>query len=244
MKKILTLMLLTVALVSNAQSTLLRLNYTKGDTYLVKMDMVQNMAAAGVFMNMNIEMSMDIKDKKADTFDVEMKIKKMTMDMKQGAMNMSYDSTKKEADLDEMGKQMKAQMDPMLSITIFSTVNKLGKVLATKVEPDIPSAGQFKNQSSGIVFPEKAVKVGDTWDIDKTEKGMVMKFTYKVKSISNDTVVLDVTGNVSSNAKGTISGEVIVDKKSGVPTKSTINMDLEVQGQQMKTSIVMSSEKM
>jgi len=243
MKKIFTLLLLTVTLASSAQSTLLRLNYNKGERYDVKMNMVQNMAAAGVFMNMNIEMAMEVKDVKKAIYDVEMKIKKMTMDMKQGAMEMSYDSTKKEADLDDKGKQMKAQMDPMLSVTIFSEITNLGKVLETKVTPDIPSAAQFKKQSNGIVYPEKAVKVGDTWTMEKNENGVQMNFTYKVKSITNTTVQLDVTGTIAGIGKGTITGDVTIDKSTGVPTKSTINMDMEVQGQKVKTSVEMTTEK-
>jgi len=243
MKKIFTLLLLTVTLVSSAQSTLLRLKYNKGDHYVLKMNIVQNMAAAGVFMNMNMEMDMKVKDVKNSIYDVEMKIKKMTMNMKQGEMEMSYDSTKKEADLDDMGRQMKAQMDPMLSITIFSKINNLGKILETKVEPDIPSAAQFKKQSNGIVYPEKVVKVGDTWTMEKNENGVQMNFTYKVKSITDTTVQIDVTGTIGGAGTGTITGNVIIDKSTGVATKSIINMDMEVQGQKVKTSVEMTTEK-
>jgi hypothetical protein len=112
------LFLVISANVTVAQETvLLRLNYEKGATYDVSMKMSQDM---GTIMSMGMSINMDIKtlDVKGDTYNSEMKFTKMTMDMLQGGNVMSFDSTKKDDELDEAGKMTKTQMGPMLEAVV------------------------------------------------------------------------------------------------------------------------------
>ncbi|MGJ8761962.1 MAG: DUF6263 family protein [Polaribacter sp.] len=243
MKKLLILFLAISANLSLAQdAALLRLNYEKGATYDVEMNISQEM---GTVMSMGMLINMDIKvlDVKDDTYDSEMKFTKMTMDMLQGGQAMSFDSTKSDEELDDTGKMMKAQMGPMLSALIYAKGNNLGEILEVKVEPSIPGVEDMAKQSSNVVYPTEAVSVGSTWTMTKEEKGMKMDFLYTVKSISNDKVVLDLSGDVSGMATGKISGNMNIDKASGIPENSTIDMNMSVSGQELKSKITMTMVK-
>jgi Family of unknown function (DUF6263) len=243
MKKYFTLLLLAMSLASMAQeSTLLRVNYNKGDKYIMTMFMKQDMAAMNMLMTM--DMSIDVKEVEGDIYNTEMKIERINMNMGQGGMNMSYDSDKSDDDLDAMGKQMQMQFAPMLEMVIFAKSNNLGEVLETRIEPNIPNADQFTNQSSSVVYPENKVKVGDTWSFEKDTQGMKMGFVYTVKSITKDKVLLDVSGKISVLAEGTISGNMEIDKAKGIPLKSTIEMDMSISGQKVKTSISVTMNKL
>ena len=243
MKKLLILFLVISANLSLAQdAALLRLNYEKGATYDVEMNISQEM---GTVMSMGMLINMDIKvlDVNGDTYDSEMKFTKMTMDMLQGGQVMSFDSTKSDDELDETGKMMKAQMGPMLSALISAKGNNLGEILEVKVEPSIPGVEDMAKQSSNVVYPTEAVSVGSTWTMTKEEKGMKMDFLYTVKSISSDKIVLDLSGDVSGMATGTISGNMNIDKASGIPENSTIDMNMSVSGQELKSTIKMTMVK-
>lgn len=243
MKKFFTLLLFATFFVSMAQeSTLLRLNYNKGDKYVMSMDMKQDMSMAVMLMNM--DMSIDVIDVEDDVFNTEMRIKRIKMNMDQGPMNMSYDSEKSDDELDEMGKQMKLQFAPMLEMVIFAKTNSLGEILETKIEPNIANADQFTNQSNNIIYPKNEVKVGDTWDFSKESQGMKMDFIYTVKSITNDKVFLDISGKISALAEGTINGNIEVDRVNGIPLKSFIEMDMLVSGQKTKSSITITMKKL
>ena len=243
MKKLLILFLVISANLVQAQdSVLLRLNYEKGATYGVTMDMSQDM---GAVMSMGMTINMDIKvlDVTEDTYNSEMKFSKISMDMLQGGQTMSFDSTQSVDELDEMGKKIKSQMDPMLKAVVYAKGNNSGEVLEARVEPNVIGMEDLANQSSNVVYPKEALKVGSTWSTSKDQKGMVMDYIYTVKSISKENVVLDLSGKVSGMAAGTISGSIIIERASGIPVDSKINMDMSVSGQDMKTKVSMVMAK-
>jgi hypothetical protein len=243
MKKLLILFLVIYANISVAQeSVLLRLNYEKGATYDVSMKMTQNM---GAIMSTGISINMDIKilDVKEDTYDSEMKFTKMSMNVLQGGNVMSFDSTKNEDELNDTDKMMKAQMGPMLEAVVFAKGNNLGEVLEVSVNPNVPGMEDIANQSSNVVYPKEAVKVGSTWTMTRDDKGMKMDFIYKVKSILKDKLILDLSGDVSGMASGKINGNMDINRKSGIPLNTSINMILSVSGQELKSNVTMRMSK-
>jgi hypothetical protein len=243
MKKLLILFLVISANLIQAQdSVLLRLNYEKGANYGVSMEISQEMGAV-MSMGMTIEMDIKILDVTKDTYDSEMSFTSMTMDMLQGGNIMSFDSSKSDEELDEAGKMMKAQMGPMLKAVVFAKGNNLGEVIEAKVEPNVLGMEDIANQSSNVVYPKEAIKVGSTWSTTKNQKGMVLNFIYTVKSITKESINLDLSGNVSGMATGTISGSMVIERKSGIPLDSQINMDMSVSGQELKTKVTMIMAK-
>lgn len=243
MKKLILLLFVVSANISLAQeAVLLRLNYEKGAAYDISMTVSQEMGTV-MSMGMGITMNMKITDVGEDTYNSEMKFTKMTMDMLQGGNAMSFDSTKGDEDLDEAGKQMKTQMQPMLEALMYAKGNNLGEILEIKIEPNVMGMEDIAKQSSSVVYPKEAVKVGDSWTMTKEEKGMKMDFVYTVKSITENSVILDLSGEISGMALGKITGDMQIDRASGIPLDSNINMLMNLSGQEMTTKVTMKTIK-
>lgn len=210
---------------------------------MMKMKMSQDMGTM-MSMDMNMSMKQDITSVTGDTYVSQMKIAKISTDISQGGMNMSYDSTKSDDELDAGGKAMKGQMGPMLNAVITVKGNSIGEIFETTVEPSVPGTQDLTEQSNNVVYPKKALRVGDTWKMTKSNKGMDINFVYKVKSITKEVVLLDISGTVGGIAEGTITGDMNVDRKSGVPLISNVNMNMTVQGQEMITKMTATMTKL
>ena len=207
------------------------------------MDISQEMGAAGG-MNMKMNANISITDVSDGVYTNETKFSRMIVNVLAGGQDMSFDSNTKDEDLDDTGKALKAQMGPILGAIITTKGNNLGEVLEVTMTPNIPGADDMASQNSNVVYPKEAVKVGSTWNFEQEQKGMKMNFVYTVKSISNSLVVLNITGDVTGMAEGNITGSMNVDKHSGVPSKSNIDMALNVGGQEMATKISAIMKKM
>lgn len=243
MKKTLIFLMLAVGTVSIAQESFkLRLNYNKGDVYVASMEMSQDMGLV-MSMGMNVDMNIEITEVNGDTYISEMKFEKIKMDMVQGGTTINFDSSVSEDKLDETGKMMKTQMDPMLKAVITAKGNNLGEVLEMKVEPNVPGMSDMGNQATNVAYPKEAIQVGSTWTAKKNEKGMVLDFVYTVKSITKNQVNLEISGKVSGIATGTITGTMEIDKLSGVPMTSLIDMDLKISGQDMESKVMLKMKK-
>ena len=242
MKRIVLIVSIAFTTLSIAQEAVkLRLNYKSGDQYLMEMSMKQDSPVMA--MNMTMNSTVAIKGTKGTNYLSEMKFTKIAMDMMQGGMQMSVSTEDKDEDLDAMGMQVKSQLSQMLAVIISTESDKRGNVLTTEISPNLPGVNQVTNQAGSIVYPEKALRVGDTWTDEKSEQGVVTKTTYKMVSISKDLVVLDVTGILSGTSKGTITGGVEVDRKSGVPTSSTTKIEMDVQGISMEMAVHITMKK-
>lgn len=204
--------------------------------------MNQDMGASGN-MDMKMVMELDVTNVIDDVYDSKIKFTKVAMNGLTGGQSMSFDSDMKDEELDEVGKMLKAQMGPMLNAVIFAKGNSLGEVTEIKIEPKIAGLDDIGNQLSSVVYPVEAVKVGSTWEIEKDTKGMKMKFIYTVKSISQENIILDITGNLLGLADGDISGHMIIDQESGVPMVSNIKMEINTQGLTVTSNINITSEK-
>lgn len=241
MKKILILVFVVASTLSFAQeSVLLRLNYTNGDKYLVQTS--QSVNSSAMAMENVTDMSMEVVGSADGVFTTDMKITKVAVDMMQGGMSMSYDSSKKDSELDQMGLMMKQQMGPMMQMVITTKADVYGKIQDISVTPDSPLAAQFKNQT-GVSFPKEAVKVGDTWKDETDQQGIKITIEYKVTSITSNKVILAATGVVSGAAEGKMTGDFEIDKKSGVPLKTSIKNEMSVQGQSMKIDVETTMKK-
>ena len=94
------------------------------------------------------------------------------------------------------------------------------------------------------IFPNKEVKVGDTWQKKSDVSGpMAGKYnsTYKVTDIEGEMVTLDETTKLESadekmKMKGDIKGTIVVDSKTGlvVSADQDIKMTTEVNGTSME----------
>lgn len=231
MKRILiALLVITSIAVSAQESVLLRLNYTEGDSYLMTVESKQGMGAQGG-VNMKMNMGMIVSEVSGDNVKTESKILSVALDMMQGGMAMSYDSNKKDEELDQMGQMLKSQFDPMMNSIIYNSYDKLGNITETKVEPSVPGMNQLTEGSGSVIYPNEKISVGSSWSSNKDNQGMKTTTTYTVSQIKDGIVYLDITGNVSgAAASGSVKGSSEIEVSTGLAKKTSIEIAISNQG--------------
>jgi len=244
MKKVLIALLVITSITTRAQeSVLLRLNYTKGDSFLVTTESNQNMGSQGG-MNMKMTMGMIVTDVVEDNIKTESQITSIVMDMMQGGMTMSYDSNKNDEELDQMGQMLKSQFAPMMEAVIYNTLDSQGNVIDTKLDPAIPGMEQMTNRSmNAINYPKEKVSVGSSWTSENENQGMKMTTKYTVSSIADGFVTLDVSGNMSGAGTGSIKGKSTIDISSGISNNSEIEITIAAQGMNITGSTKITISK-
>ena len=109
---------------------------------------------------------------------------------------------------------------------------------------DEKSKAQFERLL--YIFPNKEVKIGDSWNRSTSGSGMTYNSKYTVKEIEGDMVTLDEESEVESDRggkhiKGELTGTVVVDSRSGLIVKA--DQDLEMKNESpaftlhLKTSV-------
>jgi hypothetical protein len=206
------------------------------------MEQSQNMGAKGG-VDMKMSMDMVVTSKDGDMLTTESKIKSINMNMLQGGMAMSYDSSMKDDDLDEMGKMMKQQFDPMMKSTIIAKVNSQGEILETKVEPSNPAMDQIIAQAKGVIYPNEEVLVGTSWSDVTSQQGMSVTSIYTVSKIENGKVYINITGAVTGMGEGDIKGDLVVDIETGIQDSASSEMAVNAGGMDMKISTKTTTTK-
>lgn len=232
MKRILiALLVITSIAVSAQESVLLRLNYTKGDSYLMTVETKQGMGAQGG-VNMKMNMGVIVSEVSGDNVKTESKILSVALDMMQGGMAMSYDSNKKDEELDQMGQMLKSQFDPMMNSIIYNSYDKLGNITETKVEPSVPGMNQLTEGSGSVIYPNEKISVGSSWSSNKDNQLMKTTTTYTVSQIKDGIVYLDITGNVSGaeGVDGAVKGSSEIEVSTGLAKKTSIEVAISNQG--------------
>ena len=232
MKRILiALLVITSIAVSAQESVLLRLNYTEGDSYLMTVESKQGMGAQGG-VNMKMNMGMIVSEVSGDNVKTESKILSVALDMMQGGMAMSYDSNKKDEELDQMGQMLKSQFDPMMNSIIYNSYDKLGNITETKVEPSVPGMNQLTEGSGSVIYPNEKISVGSSWSSNKDNLGTKTTTTYTVSQIKDGIVYLDITGDVSGaeGVDGAVKGSSEIEVSTGLAKKTSIEIAISNQG--------------
>lgn len=214
-------------------------------------------------MKMDMNMDMQIKEQSINTkmlmaFGIDMKTKsrandvnevdfifdKITMNISNPMMNGNYNS-EIENQADPFSQKMQESFKDLLKKPINMKISTLGALTEPvdfqKLFPTLPTdkSAELKEQMNNqfIQFPEKAVKVGDSWLASSPMAQIgVMELTYTVKSITKDVVNLTVVGIAKPNAKKSelqlketaISGSATVDKKTGETLDSKLVMKLKM----------------
>ena len=231
MKRILiALLVITSISVTAQESVLLRLNYTKGDSFLVTTESNQSMGSQGG-MNMKMTMGMIVADVAEENIKTESQITAVVVDMMQGGMTMSYDSNSDE-ELDQMGQMLKLQFEPMMKAINYVTLDHQGNMIDTKLEPSVPGMNQLTEGSGSVIYPNEKISVGSSWSSNKDNQGIKTTTTYTVSQIKDGIVYLDITGNVSG-AKGVdaaVKGSSEIEVSTGLAKKTSIEVAILNQG--------------
>jgi hypothetical protein len=206
------------------------------------MEQSQNMGAKGG-LDMKMSMDMIVTSKDGDMLTTESRIKWINMNMLQGGMAMSYDSSMKEEDLDQTGKMMKQQFDPMMKSIIIAKMNTEGKILETKAEQSNPAMDQLTKQTKGVKYPNNEVTVGTSWSDESSQQGMNVTSILAVSKIENGKVYINITGSVTGMGEGDIKGDLVVDIETGIQEIENLEMAINLGGADMKISTKMTTMK-
>ncbi|MBA6155273.1 hypothetical protein H3Z83_01860 [Tenacibaculum sp. S7007] len=245
MKKFLVVLLLSVSAISMSQEkVLLRLNYEVGANYEMSMKMNNDMGVA--LMDMDMNMNIEVTGKEEESFLTKTSFTYMAMKVLQGAEEkVNYNSNMKDEELSAEGKKFKSQIAPMMEAVMFSKTSNLGEAKIIKVEPNTPGIEQYVNQSNRtVVYPKEEVTVGSTWTNTQSNQGISMELTYTVKEITKDKVFTTLSGNMSMMPGAKITGSTNIDRASGIPIKSVINIEIDMMGKVVKNTVVGTMSKL
>lgn len=177
-------------------------------------------------MNMHVDTNEPQQDSAADPRQNPMAImSNMFHAMKGKAFEMKVNNRGEVVSVSGMEEMMNAMMN---SMAVDETM-KQTMAQAFQSQFNEESVKQSFAQAFNI-FPDKAVKVGDTWTKSASISGMAsadVATVYKVKEIKADEVVLDVSADLSINGgKGTQTGTMKVDATSGLVTDAEMEQKL------------------
>lgn len=188
-------------------------------------------------------------------------------------MDLGYDSgnlgdTTKENTMNNMfrkvfssmvGRSFKLTMSPKGEVLKVDSLKELVQSMADNIDvPDNMKAQMRKQMTESFnedqvkqgfaqgfsIYPEKPVKVGDSWtkNVDKTMNSMKMKqeIKYTVKEIKDNNVLLDMTGIITSamasdstsavklDMSGDEKGSMELLRSTGLVSKANIDMTMKM----------------
>ncbi len=229
----------------------LKLNLTKGKKYDMKLVMASNvemnMMGQAVNSATNMEMGMDYEVMDvlpSGNFLVRTTYKKVKANGETMGMKYDYDSETGVA-TGMQAEQMSASMKKMIGQYTEMEMDKFGKVVKS-VQSDSLSEGKngkskkggFENMSYAM-FPDKKIKVGDTWnsDIEQDMNGVIIlvKTTYKLTGIKDGIADITMDGTLAlkpgSEGKitGTQKGTGKIEIATGLGKEIIMDQDLEME---------------
>jgi hypothetical protein len=236
------------------KSVMLKYNLKNGDKFISTMAMNQeiDMDVQGQSMvinqDMDFEFGYSVSDVVADSFDLHTTINAIKMNQSVMGMEIKYDSKDTSTYNNAMvGTKISDQMNKLIGQEIISTTSvdgNVGTIDLGDLDKDNEVAGNMKSSFSQAVYPNHKVKIGESWENDITTSGiaeMSMHITYTLAKATRKQAFIEVKGTIDSpdattKLKGTISGEMIVDRKTGWVTHSTFDQDFEMQMEQQGMS--------
>jgi hypothetical protein len=275
MKKVLLFGALALSLNGFAQKVTGKIVLQKGQKYEVVSDTKSNVTQElmGQSMESSSHSTMteiyDVQEAGKNGSAIEHKVKRfqVTGEGGMGGQSMSFDSEKPEDLKNEMGQLVDKKV---LKNKYTVMINGAGLVTGVKADDDNPNgkkddaeagmAAMMLQQLGAIselpkagdktlfaVLPEREVMVGDSWNDSTKKDGIVNHRTYKLASITNDAIIVDVTSETKVNKTMEIMGQsativtsekglgsITLDRKTGVVRSITNTSknegNVEVQG--------------
>ena len=263
MKKVLSAILLFSCMHSNAQYAK-TISLKKGQTIVCssKTNTESEMGMGNMKNDINTASELTVIDENEKSYILTSTLSKMKMDMEGMGQNMSYDSDNKEDRESEMGKMIGEKLN---SSDTFSLDKSTGSIKLLNVPSEgetsgsggmsIMSGGDKDNQVVGdafLIIPSDK-KIGDSWNVTTTNKGLTTNKTYTLKTIDNNIALVELTGTTAGTVEQEVQGmtmnmtmdskfkgEIKVNTQNGIVTESKNNADLnnsmDMMGQQMQIS--------
>jgi len=213
------------------ESIELRLNYPKG----FQQTLVTKTTSNGKSMKMNntiiIQMKLDSVDN-IGSYVFESNVLKIQFESEMYGEVEKYDSDKEESEMSASESSFHDEFKQLLDSSLSISINKKGKV----VKPFQFSNGKLSDavdmSNIQIVFPEKAVKVGEKWTSEKSNAFAETKATYSISEITRDKIIIEmnsiIKGTLLGNSKA--KGEYVLDKLTMRVMKVKIEFDTNIAG--------------
>lgn len=220
-----------------------------------KINAVSTQEVAGQSMESNATITTSnnfiVNTVKDGNYNITNTITKITTAMSAMGQNMNFDSDKKE-DMDgEMGSNMKQMINQPKNVVVDKKGNIVSVVSDTAKKDSAAGMmstmlGQFMGdpQKTGygltetfMVIPSNA-KPGLSWTDSSLENGVKRSTIYTIKDIQAGEATIDISGTIDSDVKmqmqgmdissktnGKVTGQEIVDVKTGVIKQKTTNLE-------------------
>lgn len=231
----------------------MRLNLPVGKTVQMEtnmqMDYYSDSKLSNKMMSMNIILNnqYEVLNKENGIHNISYTVNRMRLDQSMGGQTVSYDSDNKEAS-NPMAQAVGQQFSGILNTKLELKVNELGEVVE-KGEIANPQYAEMMKASTDrlfVKFPEKELTEGEEWsetvDTPSGQQEISMKVNYKVRSITDDQVVIGlgiepssirVDGEPKEDFKLTQEGSMTFDRKTGLMVSSAVNQAMEMENPQM-----------
>jgi hypothetical protein len=257
MKQILFVLLVAISTGAAAQKVDAKLHFQKG-----KLDVITVVDRTSTFEVMSQSMEsiaksttheiLDVQNVSGNAIIIEHKLKRLIFSAEQMGQNQTFDSEKDEDRKGEMGKMIEKNLKDKYTMTVDNT----GKIITVTddqiskgkndknlegmadmigsqlgINLTIPKAGAY---SMFKILPNKTIALGDAWVDTNSTKGITRKTMYRVNTITNDEIILDVTEetttamvqqmmgqNANVNMTDKFKGRITIDKKTGLLKKRT-----------------------
>jgi len=230
------------------ESVLLKFNFQKGKiyNYTMSFDMSQKKGdqSRGSLMKWNYDMQ--VIDEKAGLKTLKTTYRRIDMMMNMGNDQKMEFSSEKETDaMDFMqlpsrmfkivkGKSFTMQVNEKGEVVSVTGFDKIGEAVVNEanfpeeMKPMLRQNFQKQFNDDAVkqmfsqaleVFPNKAVKIGDSWKTNATVMKQDISTVYTVKNIKGNRVFLIGTSKIKSNDgkdSGTQTSKLIIDAKSGL----------------------------
>jgi len=259
----------TAAVVTrDAEGIDLRFNLQRGRTYSYVMDFDMDQAAEGKKMsnNMGWKFNMQVVDEAQKIKTIRATYDRIDMKMDFGGQQMQFSSDLPEEQMNHplqmiskmfaaiKGKSIMLKVDDKGTIRSITGFDEISKAMANAVplpeEVKAKMMESFREQFNDdaakqmfaqtfAIFPDKKVKLGDSWEKASIVGTPAMKqeatTTYTVSKINGNRVTLDTKSKLrvqggDNDASGTQVGQLIVDARTGLVLNGSFEQNLKGNG--------------
>ena len=282
-----TILLIALTLGATAQQYDLKLNLKKGQHYTqaMVMDLQMTESISGQDINvttkMQFEFKQEVKSKTSNgDFVLENEYSRVVMNLDAMGQKMSYDSQVKDTSESGIMKSLATSFSKIMGKKFQVTLSAKGKVIAVtglkeilaalKSGTEDPAAQKMIEgtldekkitsnfESSYHIFPDKPVKVGDSWSQQSSMESMFpmdIKTGYTLQAVKDGIAKISANGDFTMKKDdyeangmkmkvdftGTYSGTYDMDIKTGINKKGTILMPMkgtmEIMGMEVPVTV-------
>jgi len=230
------------------KKVMLKYKLKEGSSFIniTSLDQEISFEANGQSMSLNQEMNMKtdiVVEENNDNFKLNTTLSAMRMVQSIFGMEIIYDSEIDSTKNDPMVKKIAESLDKLVGSSYSVTIDDKGEIIEYDLGSFMDNSDVTNNLTSGnsyANFPDHKVAVGDSWDADITplkDSDMSYHTTYTVLKIKKKAVTLGVKSKITANKlkdmdskiDGTISGEMIINPKTGWTMSSDMDMEMTME---------------